>query len=97
MLSEGKVATPAIAANVLVPDNLPPAGFVPIETVTFPAKPVAVLPRASSAVTRTAGLMVPLAVAVVGCVVNTSWVAGPGVIAKAALVADRPPPLVKSV
>ena len=38
------------------------------------------------------------AVAVVGCAVNTSWVAGPGVIAKAALVApDRPPALVKSV
>src|SRR5205823_3036612 len=97
MLSEGKVATPAIAANVLVPDSVPLAGFVPIPTVTLPAKPVAVLPSASSAVTRTAGLIVPLAVAVVGCAVKTSWVAGPGVIAKAALVADRPPALVKSV
>ena len=59
---------------------------------------MAVLPSASSAVTRTAGLMVPLAVAVVGCAVNTSWVAGPGVIANAALVApDKVPALVKNV
>src|ERR1041385_7902557 len=57
MLSDGKEATPEIAANVRVPDNVPPAGFAPSATVTLPAKPVAVLPRASSAVTRTDGLM----------------------------------------
>src|SRR5439155_563744 len=91
MLSEGKVATPAIAANVLVPDNLPPAGFVPIETVTLPAKPVAVLPSASRAVTPTSVAIPAHALAVLGCTVKTSWVASPGVIVNGALVAPSGP------
>ncbi len=77
---------------------MPPPGFVPIATVTLPTNPVAVFPSASRAVTRTAGLIVPPAVAVVGCSVNTSWVADPGVTANAALVApDRPAAVAVSV
>src|SRR5437773_1746529 len=87
MLSEGKVATPAIAANVLVPDNLPPAGFVAIATVTLPAKPVAVLPNASRTVTSMSGVIRAPALAVLGCTVKTSWVANPGVIVNGTLVA----------
>src|SRR2546430_1458446 len=86
MLSEGNVATPAIAANVRVPDKVPPAGLKPSATVTLPAKPVAVLPRASNAVTRTAGLMVAPVVVVLGCTVTASWVAVPGAMVKAELV-----------
>src|SRR5881396_2655178 len=91
MMREANVATPATAANVLGPDRVPPAGLVAIATVTLRAKPVAVLPHASSAVTRTTGLIVPPAVAVPGCTVNTSRVADPGVIPKAALVVPARP------
>ncbi len=98
MPSEEKVATPPIAASVVVPDSAPPAGFVPIATVTLLWKPVAVLPRASHAVTRTAGAMVPFAAAVLGCTVNTRWVADPDVMVKAALVApDKPVAVAASV
>src|SRR5438552_11401350 len=38
-----KVAIPAVAATVRVPESAPPAGFVPIATVTLPVNPVAVL------------------------------------------------------
>src|SRR5439155_1622186 len=86
MLSEGNVATPAIAANVRVPDKVPPAGLNASVTVTLPAKPVAVLPRESNAVTRTAGLMVAPVVVVLGCTVTASWVAVPGAMVKPALV-----------
>src|SRR5882724_9416037 len=98
MLSEGNVATPAIAANVRVPDKVPPAGFTPSPTVTLPAKPVAALPRASNAVTRTAGLMVAPVVVVLGCSVNASWVAVPGTTVKPALVLpERPGVVAESV
>src|SRR2546427_10686863 len=98
MPSEEKVATPPIAASVVVPDSVPPAGFVPIATVTLLWKPVAVLPSASRAVTRTAGAMGPFAAAVLGCTVNTRWVAGPDVMGKAALGAsDRPGAMAASV
>src|SRR2546427_650821 len=50
MLSPEKLATPATAATVLVPDKLPLLGFVPIATVMFPVNPVAVLPLPSWAV-----------------------------------------------
>src|SRR5947208_11949942 len=86
MLSEGNVATPAIAANVRVPDKVPPAGLNASVTVTLPAKPVAVLPRESNAVTRTAGLMVAPVVVVLGGAVTASWVAAPGAMVQPALV-----------
>src|SRR5438046_9249400 len=93
MLSPEKVATPATAATVLVPDKVPVLGFVPIATVTFPVNPVAVLPFPSWAVTSTAGVIAAPAVVVLGCSVNTSWVALPDVMLIAALVVVRAPVL----
>src|SRR5437867_2426215 len=77
MLSPEKVATPLTAASVLVPDSVPLLAFVPIATVTSPLNPVAVLSFASSAVTCTAGVIAAPAVVVLGCTLNTSWVADP--------------------
>src|SRR5438046_2657947 len=45
--SPANVATPPDAACVAVPDKAPPAGLVPMASVTFPVKPVAVLLLAS--------------------------------------------------
>src|SRR5947207_13816326 len=86
MLSPEKVATPATAATVLVPDRVPVLGFVPIATVMFPVNPLAVLPPASWAVTSTAGVIAVAAVVVLGCTENTSCVAVPAVMLNAALV-----------
>src|SRR5437764_12125689 len=83
MLSPEKVATPATAATVLVPDRVPVLGFVPIATVMFPVNPLAVLPPASWAVTSTAGVIAVAAVVVLGCTENTNWVAVPAVILNA--------------
>ena len=92
MLRPAKVTTPLAAATVVVPDRVPPLGFVAIATVTLPPKPVTVLPRASWTVTRTAGVMALPAVVPLGCTVNTSWLAGAGVTLNAALVAAASPP-----
>src|SRR5438034_1079389 len=98
MLSVEKVATPATAAAVAVPERAPPAGFVPIATVTAPLKPGTGFPRASRAVTCTAGVMAAPAVVLLGCVVKASWAADPGVTAKAALVVpERLPAVADSV
>src|SRR2546425_1170062 len=91
MLSVQKVATPATAATVAVPERAPPAGFVPIATVTSPVKPGTGLPAASLVVTRRAGGTAALAVAPLGRSVKPSWVAEPGVIVKEALVAPARP------
>src|SRR6266700_1875643 len=77
MLNPEKVATPATAATVLVPDKVPVLGFVPIATVMFPVNPVAVLPFPSWAVTWTAGVIAAPAVVALGCTLNTSWVTDP--------------------
>ena len=74
-----------------VPESVPPPGLAPMATVTFPANPVAVLPCASRAVTPTAGLIAAPAVAFVGCTVNASWLATPGVMLKLELVAPARP------
>src|SRR5438552_537262 len=74
MLSVEKVATPLTAATAPPPVSVPPPGFVPIARVTFPVKVVAVFPAASSAVTRTAGVIAAPAVVLLGGTVNTSWV-----------------------
>src|SRR5439155_8972099 len=50
--SPENVATPLTAATVAVPASVPPLGFAPIATVTFPVNPVAVFPWPSRAVTR---------------------------------------------
>src|SRR2546427_437418 len=86
MLRLPKLTTPATAAAVAVPDNVPPPGLVPIATLTFPVKPDAVLPRASWAVTCTAGAIAAPEMALDGWTVNTSWAAAPGVTLNAALV-----------
>src|SRR5437899_11551870 len=86
MLKSAKVATPATAATVLVPDKVPVLGFVPIASVMFPVNPVAVLPLPSWAVTSTAGVIAAPAVAVLGCTLNTSCDAVPAVMLNAALV-----------
>src|SRR2546425_11102523 len=50
MLNPGNVATPLTAATVVVPPRVPPPGFAPIATVTFPEQAVTGVPRASPAV-----------------------------------------------
>src|SRR5436190_1613573 len=84
--SPEKLATPATAATVLVPDKVPLLGFVPIATVMFPVNPVAVLPLASWAVIWTAGVIAAPAAVLVGSTVNTSAVAVPAVMLNAVLV-----------
>src|SRR2546429_8280812 len=77
MLNPEKVATPATAATVLVPDKVPVLGFVLIATVMFPVNPVAVLPFPSWAVTSTAGVIAAPATVFVGSTLKTSCVAAP--------------------
>src|SRR6266851_5452433 len=79
MLKLAKDATPATAACISVPDSAPPPPLVPIATVTLLVNPVAWLLFASWAVTWTAGVIAAPAVLFVGCTVNTSLVATPGV------------------
>src|SRR6266550_909457 len=74
MLSPEKVATPATAATVFVPDKVPVLGLVPIATVMFPVNPVAVLPLPSWAVTWTAGVIAAPATVFVGATLRTSAV-----------------------
>src|SRR6266566_4287553 len=98
MLRVENVATPATAVAVAVPDRVPPLGLLPIAAVTLPVNPVAVLPCASCTVTCTAGVIVAPAVVLVGCTVNTSWLAGPGVMVNDVDVAPvRLAPLAASV
>src|SRR5258705_8848412 len=78
-LRSPNVATPATAATVAVPESAAPPGFAPIARVTLPVNPLATLPCASRAVTRTAGVMTDPAVVVVGSTENASRVAAPGV------------------
>ena len=49
------VATPPTAATVVVPESVPPPGFVPIAIVMLPVKDVTVVPPLSTARTVTAG------------------------------------------
>src|SRR5438093_7380489 len=97
MLRVGKTATPPTAATVVVPDRLPPAGLLPIATVTLPAKPSALLPRLSRAVTSSWGVMAVPAVAGLGCTVKASWIADPGMMPKGALVSVSPAAVAASV
>src|SRR5438874_505597 len=98
MLSVEKGSAARRAGTVGVSERAPPAGFVPIATVTAPLKTGTVFPRASRAVTCTAGVMAAPAVVLLGCVVKASWAADPGVTAKAALVVpERLPAVADSV
>src|SRR6266853_302498 len=86
MLSPEKLATPATAATVFVPDKVPVLGLVPIATVMFPVNPVAVFPFPSCAVIWTAGVIAAPATVLVGWTLKTSAVALAGVMLNAALV-----------
>ncbi len=50
MLSVEKLALPFTATTVLVPERVPPFGFVPMATVTLPVYAVTTLLFASKAV-----------------------------------------------
>jgi hypothetical protein len=93
ILKPGNVATPLAAARTVVPERVPLAGFAPIATVMFPVKLVSVFPWPSRAVTCTLGVIVAPAAALEGCVVKTSSVAAPGVMAKVAVVSGVGPVL----
>src|SRR3954471_7077702 len=73
-----KIATPATAATVVVPDSVPPPGLAPMATVTFAVEVGMVLANASCTVTRTDGAMEAPAIAFVGWTVNASWLAAAG-------------------
>ena len=85
------MATPATAATLVVPESVPPAGFVSSARVTTPVKDGTVFPCASRATICNAGVMLAPAAVPLGCTVKASWVGAPGVMPKVALVAlDRP-------
>src|SRR5438034_4374664 len=85
------LATPFTAATVVVPPSVLPPGLVPSATVTVPVKPGTAFPAGSSAVTWRAGLIAAPATVVLGCWVNASWVAVPGVMSNAVLVTGVKP------
>ena len=91
MLKVENVATPAEANIVVVPDNVPPPGLVPIATVTLAVELVTVLAKASCTVTWTAGVIEVPAIVLLGCVVITNWDAAPGLMLNEALVAPVNP------
>jgi hypothetical protein len=96
MLSPEKMATPATAPTVVVPDRTPPAGLLRIATVTLLTNPEDVLPNASWAATRTEGLMLPFAGVVVGGTVKPSRVGAPGLMLNALLCRVRAPAVARS-
>src|SRR5437868_3142680 len=90
MLRLANVATPLTAAAESVPVSVPLAGFAPIATVIVPVKPVTTAFEASSADTRTVGIVVPACV-LVGWVEKIKWVAGGAVMLNSPLVAPVRP------
>src|SRR2546426_5215874 len=61
-----KLATPALAVAVVVPERMPPAGLVPMATVMLALDVVTVLPKASCTDTWTVGATAVPAVALEG-------------------------------
>src|SRR5205809_233227 len=82
-----KVATPATAATVRVPESVPPPGLVPIATVTGAVEVVTVLEKASCTVTCSEGAMDSPATAFEGWTVKASLAAAAGEMLKAIEVA----------
>src|SRR3990172_3488235 len=78
MLKVEKVATPATAATVVVPERVPAPGLVAIATVTFPLNEGTGLLNGSRADTSTAGVMIAPATMDDGWPVRTSWLAPAG-------------------
>src|SRR5579862_6283949 len=94
-----KVATPATAVTVSVPERAAPVGFVAKPIVTLPVKVGTTFPNASCAVTWIGGVIaVDCGDAAAGCTVKASCAAAAGVIANAVLAADvRPSAVATSV
>src|SRR5881628_255458 len=88
MLRFEKVATPFTAVLVVVPESVPPLGFVPSAMVIVPLKLVTVFPASSCAATCTAGEMVLPAVVLVGWTVKARCVAGGGAAFSATTLAN---------
>ena len=80
-----KVAEPATAATVVVPESVPVPGLVPMEIATF-AVLVVRLPAASRIRIVTAGEMDVAETALVGWVMTASLAGAPAVMLKALLV-----------
>ena len=80
------VATPLTAATDALPDNVPPAVFVMIASVTRLVVVSIVLPARSCTATEIGGMTAPGGV-VTGWLMKPSWVGEPTVTSKAALVA----------
>ena len=89
-----KVARPATAATVVVPESVPPAGLVPIAIVTLAVLVVRLL-NWSSMRTVTAGLIETPATVLVGCCRKRRWSAAAGVMLTVGdvAIAVRVPPL----
>src|SRR5213075_1899429 len=87
-----KVATPALAATVVVPESAPPPGLVPMATVMLALELVTVFPNASCTATCTAGLIAAPATAFVGCTAKASREAAAGVMLNADEIAPVSPP-----
>src|SRR4051812_8278388 len=97
MLRLENVATPFTAATDVVPESVPPEGFVPIAMVTVSVAVVTVLPLASWIVTWTAGLIAAPTAVAEGWVVNRSRLAVPAVavtvkVVEIGAIAARPGP-----
>src|SRR5947207_14338481 len=84
-----KLATPALAFAVVVPESVPPPGLVPIATVMLADELVTVLPNASCTATCTAGLIAAPAAALIGCTVKATFEAAAGLMLNAVELADR--------
>src|SRR5215471_9736646 len=97
MLRVENTATPPAADTDIVPDSVPPAGFVPSDIVTVPANPGTALPRASSATTCTAGEIVAPEEAVAGWTENAHCVAGPGATLNGALTMPLRPDVLAAI
>src|ERR1035437_2247752 len=74
-----KVATPATAVFVTVPESVETPGFAPKASVTLPMNDVARRLLASLACTTMVGAMITPATVVEGGTLNSSWLAGPAI------------------
>src|SRR5438552_18433178 len=82
-----KVATPATAETVALPESVPLPGLAPIATVTLAVEVVTVLPKVSWMAVFTAGEMEAPAVALVGCTMKATCAAVAALMVKALEVA----------
>src|SRR5437773_2395522 len=83
----GKEATPELAATVVVPERVPPPGFVPMARVTLAVELVTVFEKASWTVSWIAGATETPATALDGWTVKATLAAAAGEMLKALEVA----------